>query len=125
MLLLPATLIKKHYSPKHVEFHACPSISKPQTNWPKSLLVAFLVKLRLTSLYVNFSLNDPFSNEHYFLTVVRDRPEKFSHEEDHSSWNCFDPQLKCMNPCISMHIIYPYLYNKLNSTSVWSLSMIY
>ena len=49
MLLLPATLINKCYSPKHEEFHACASILKPLTNWLQSLLVVYLVKLRLTS----------------------------------------------------------------------------
>ena len=50
MLLLPATLINKRYSPEHKEFHACASILKPQTNWLQTLLVVYLVKLRLTSL---------------------------------------------------------------------------
>ena len=50
MLLLPATLINKRYSPKHEVFHACASILKPLTNWLQSLLVVYLVKLRLTSL---------------------------------------------------------------------------
>jgi len=49
MLLLPATLMNKHDPPKQVEFHACASVSKPQTNWWESLLVVDLVKLRLTS----------------------------------------------------------------------------
>ena len=49
MLLLPATLINKRYSPKHKVFHACASILKPLTNWLQSLLVVYLVKLRLTS----------------------------------------------------------------------------
>lgn len=44
MLLLPAILINKPYDPKHVEFCAIASISKPLTNWPQSLLVVFLVK---------------------------------------------------------------------------------
>ena len=32
MLLLPATLINKRYSPEHEEFHACASILNPLTN---------------------------------------------------------------------------------------------
>ena len=32
MLLLPATLINKRYSPEHEEFHACASILIPLTN---------------------------------------------------------------------------------------------
>ena len=56
MLLLPATLINKHYSPKHVEFHTCASILKPLTNQLQLLLVIYLVKLRLTSLKRNQSL---------------------------------------------------------------------
>ena len=38
-----ATLINKHYSPKHVEFHACASILKPLTNWLQSPLVVYMV----------------------------------------------------------------------------------
>ena len=53
MLLLPATLINKRYSPKHQVFHACASILKPLTNWLQSLLVVSLVKLRLTSLNIS------------------------------------------------------------------------
>ena len=49
MLLPPATLINKRYSPKHEVFHACASILKPLTNRLQSLLVVYLVKLRLTS----------------------------------------------------------------------------
>ena len=45
ILLLPATLISKRYSPKHVEFHICASILKPLTNWLPSLLVVYLVIL--------------------------------------------------------------------------------
>ena len=55
MLLLPATLINKRYSPKrspkHEVFHACASILKPLTNRLQSLLVVYLVKLRLTSFW--------------------------------------------------------------------------
>ena len=50
MLLLPATLINKRYSPEHEEFHACASILNPLTDWLQLLLVVYLVKLRLTSL---------------------------------------------------------------------------
>ena len=32
MLLLPAPLINKPYSPEHKEFHACASILTPPTN---------------------------------------------------------------------------------------------
>ena len=49
MLLLPAPLINKPYSPEHEEFHACASILTPLTNWLQALLVVYLVKLRLTS----------------------------------------------------------------------------
>ena len=49
MLLLPAPLITKSYSPEHEEFHACASILIPLTNWLQTLLVVYLVKLRLTS----------------------------------------------------------------------------
>ena len=54
MLLLPATLINKRYSPKHEEFHACASIPKPLTNRLAALLVVYLVKLlrSLTSFIV-------------------------------------------------------------------------
>ena len=52
MLLLPATLINKHYGPKHVEFHACLSIPNLlDNNWPQLLLVVYLVKLCLTSFF--------------------------------------------------------------------------
>ena len=44
MLLLPAPLTNKPYSAKHEGFHACPSILTPLT-----LLVVYLLKLRLTS----------------------------------------------------------------------------
>ena len=47
--LLPAPLINKPYSPEHEEFHACASIQNPLTNWLQTLLVVYLVKLRLTS----------------------------------------------------------------------------
>ena len=50
MLLLPATPTNKRYSPKHEVPHTCASIVKPLTNRPQSLLVVYLVKLRLTSL---------------------------------------------------------------------------
>ena len=49
MLLLPAPLINKPYSPEHEEFHACASILIPLTNWLQMLLVVYLVKLCLTS----------------------------------------------------------------------------
>ena len=52
-LLLPATLINKHYSPKHKEFTACVSILKPLTNWLAALLVVYLVKLRKFNLIKN------------------------------------------------------------------------
>ena len=54
MLLLPATLINKRSSPKHMEFHACASILKPLTNWLPSLLVVYLLKLRLTSFNIYY-----------------------------------------------------------------------
>ena len=44
-----STLIKKRYSPEHEEFHACTSILNLQTNWLQTLLLLYLVKLRLTS----------------------------------------------------------------------------
>ena len=53
MLLLPATLITKRYSPKHEEFHACASILKPLTNWLAALLVVYLVKLCKFNLIYN------------------------------------------------------------------------
>ena len=43
MLLLPATLISRRYSPKHEEFHACASILKPLANWLQSLLVVYFL----------------------------------------------------------------------------------
>ena len=49
MLLLPATLINKPYSPEHEEFHACASILTPLTSRLQTLLVVYLVKHRLTS----------------------------------------------------------------------------
>ena len=51
MLLLPATLINKRYSPDHEEFHPCASIQNPLTNWLQTLVIVYLVELRLTSLY--------------------------------------------------------------------------
>ena len=48
ILLLPAPLITKSYSPEHEEFHACASILIPLTNWLQMFLVVYLVKLRLT-----------------------------------------------------------------------------
>ena len=47
MLLLPAPLINKPYSPKHEEFHACASILIQLTSWLQTLLVVYLVKLEL------------------------------------------------------------------------------
>ena len=44
MLLLPATLINKCFSPEHEEFDACASILNPLTNWLQMLLVVYLVK---------------------------------------------------------------------------------
>ena len=44
-----STLIKRHYSPEHEEFHACTSILNLQTNWLQMLLLLYLVKLHLTS----------------------------------------------------------------------------
>ena len=49
-LLLPAPLMNKPYGLEHEEFHACASILIPLTNWLQTLLVVYLVKLRLTSL---------------------------------------------------------------------------
>ena len=51
-LLLPAPLMNKPYGPEHEEFHACASILIPLTNWLQTLLVVYLVKLRLTSLII-------------------------------------------------------------------------
>ena len=50
MLLFPATRINKRYSPEQEEFPACASILNPLTNRLQTLLVAYFVKLRLTSL---------------------------------------------------------------------------
>ena len=77
MLLLPATLINERYSPEHEEFHACASILDPLTNWLQTLLVVYLVKLRLTS----FTHRQPasitwrtltFLNEcdHFWMNVI-------------------------------------------------------
>ena len=49
MLLLPATMINKRYGQEHEEFHPCANILNPLTNWLQTLLVVYLVKLRLTS----------------------------------------------------------------------------
>ena len=46
MLLFPATLINKRYSPEHEEFPACASILNPLANRLQTLLVAYFVKLR-------------------------------------------------------------------------------
>ena len=65
MLLLPATLINKRYSPKHEVFHACASILKPLTNWLQSLLVVYLIKLCLTSLKYKAMYGVLFQTEAY------------------------------------------------------------
>ena len=49
MLLLPTPLVNKPYSPEHEEYQACTSILTPLTNRLQTLLVVYLVKLRLTS----------------------------------------------------------------------------
>ena len=50
MLLLPAPLMNKPYSPQHKEYQACTSILTPLTNRLQTLLVVYLVKLCLTLL---------------------------------------------------------------------------
>ena len=49
MLLLPAPLVNKPYIPEHEEYQACTNILTPLTNRLQTLLVVYLVKLRLTS----------------------------------------------------------------------------